>query len=61
MADFKQPKKDGIDIKIEVTSANNSSMAQDLTEMKRLGKEMKQAKTGTELQDEDELTPDPLQ
>ncbi|MBU8880526.1 hypothetical protein BGM26_16345 [Bacillus sp. FJAT-29790] len=40
--------------------SNNSSMAQDFDEMKRLGKEMKNAKTGSELLEEN-LIPDPAQ
>lgn len=40
--------------------ANNSSMAQDYEEMKRLGNEMEQNKTGQELR-EDNLKPDPIQ
>ncbi|MEH7388166.1 hypothetical protein V7147_22630 [Bacillus sp. JJ1521] len=37
---------------------NNSSMAQNLEEVEKLGKEMEQAKTATELKTVDELTPD---
>ena len=55
---MKQRKKD-LDVKVNKT--NNSSMAQDLDEIKKLGKEMNQAKTGTELQEEENLTPDPKQ
>jgi len=54
----KQRKKD---LQVKLNDANNSSMAQNLDEMKKLGKEMKQAKTGTELQEEENLTPDPKQ
>jgi len=45
----------------KVKSTNNGSMARNLKEMKRLGKEMTEAKTGTQLKEEDNLTPDPLQ
>jgi hypothetical protein len=54
---MKQRKKD---LRYKVKSNNNSSMAQDLDEIKKLGKEMEQAKTNTELQEE-ELTQDPKQ
>ena len=37
------------DLRYKVQSNNNSSMAQDLDEMKKLGKEMEQAPTDTEL------------
>lgn len=40
--------------------ANNSSMAQNFEEMKKLGNEMKNTKTGSELLEES-LTPDPIQ
>ena len=49
------------DLQVKLNDANNSSMAQDLDEMKKLGKEMNNAKTGTELQEEENLTPDPKQ
>ncbi|WP_462410257.1 hypothetical protein [Neobacillus sp. Marseille-QA0830] len=39
----------------------NGSMARNLEEVKKLGKEMEQAKTGTELEEEDHKTADPLQ
>jgi hypothetical protein len=55
---MKQRKKDTHD-KLDI--ANNSSMAQDLDEIKKLGKEMDNAKTGTELEEEENLTPDPKQ
>ena len=55
---MKQRKKD---TPIKLNTANNSSMAQDLDEIKKLGKEMNNAKTGTELQEEEDLTPDPKQ
>ncbi|MCM3570986.1 hypothetical protein [Neobacillus mesonae] len=42
------------------TKNNNSSMAQNLSEMKKLGKEMEEAKTGSELREEN-LTQDPQQ
>jgi hypothetical protein len=54
---MKQRKRD---LRYKVQSNNNSSMAQDLDEIKKLGKEMEQAKTDTELQEE-ELTQDPKQ
>jgi hypothetical protein len=54
---MKQRKRD---LRYKVKSNNNSSMAQDLDEIKKLGKEMEQAKTDTELQEE-ELTQDPKQ
>ncbi|WP_409974029.1 hypothetical protein [Bacillus sp. Bva_UNVM-123] len=53
----KQRKKD---LHIKLNSADNSSMAQDLDEIKKLGKEMEQEKTNTELREEN-LTPDPKQ
>ena len=55
---MKQRKKDTHD---KLDTANNSSMAQDLDEIKKLGKEMNNAKTGTELEEEENLTPDPKQ
>ena len=48
------------DLVYKVQSNNNSSMAQDLDEMKKLGKEMEQAPTDTELQEENQ-TRDPKQ
>ena len=48
------------DLRYKVQSNNNSSMAQDLDEMKKLGKEMEQAPTDTELQEENQ-TRDPKQ
>lgn len=45
----------------KIKNADNSSMAQNLEEMKKLGKEMEQEKTGLELKKEDGLTPDPKQ
>lgn len=48
------------DLHIKLNSADNSSMAQDLDEIKKLGKEMEQEKTNTELREEN-LTPDPKQ
>ncbi|WP_162829842.1 hypothetical protein [Neobacillus bataviensis] len=45
----------------ELKSADNSSMAQNLEEVKELGKQMKKAKTGTELKEERNKTQDPLQ
>jgi hypothetical protein len=49
------------DLHFKVNTNNNSSMAQDLDEMKKLGKEMDQAKTDTKLKEEENLTPDPKQ
>ena len=46
------------DLRYKVQSNNNSSMAQDLDEMKKLGKEMEQAPTDTELEEENQ-TRDP--
>lgn len=43
-----------------LTEANNSSMTQDMEEMKRLGNEMDQSESGSELRTKD-LTPDPIQ
>ncbi|WP_409340694.1 hypothetical protein [Paenibacillus sp. MBLB4367] len=40
--------------------ANNSSMAQDMDEMKKLGNEMKHMKTGSELLENNQI-PDPMQ
>jgi hypothetical protein len=48
------------DLHYKVQSNNNSSMAQDLEEIKKLGKEMEQAPTDTELQKENQ-TRDPKQ
>ena len=48
------------DLHYKVQSNNNSSMAQDLEEIKKLGKEMEQAPTDTELQEENQ-TRDPKQ
>ena len=59
MEDSKKQRKK--DLQVKLNDANNSSMAQDLDEIKKLGKEMKKAKTGTELQEEENLTPDPKQ
>ncbi|WP_042463478.1 hypothetical protein [Neobacillus dielmonensis] len=42
-------------------SEQNGSMARNFEEVKKLGKEMDQAKTGTELEEDDHKTPDPLQ
>jgi hypothetical protein len=55
---MKQRKRD---LHFKVNTNNNSSMAQDLDEMKKLGKEMDQAKTDTKLKEEENLTPDPKQ
>ena len=48
------------ELEIKKKSADNSSMAQNLDEVKKLGKEMEQEKTNTELKKEN-LTPDPKQ
>ena len=48
------------DLHYKVQSNNNSSMAQDLEEIKKLGKEMEQAPTDNELQEENQ-TRDPKQ
>ena len=48
------------DLHYKVQSNNNSSMAQDLEEIKKLGKEMEQAPTDTELEEENQ-TRDPKQ
>ncbi|PGY12556.1 hypothetical protein [Bacillus sp. AFS031507] len=44
-----------------VEKNNNGSMARDLGEMKKLGKEMSHMKTGTQQLEEENLIPDPLQ
>lgn len=49
------------DFHVKGKAANNSSMAKDLDEIKKLGKEMEKAKTGTKLLEEENLTSDPLQ
>ena len=59
MEDSKKERKK--DLQDKLNDSNNSSMAQDLDEIKKLGKEMKKAKTGTELQEEENLSPDPKQ
>lgn len=46
--------------RLKMKSTDNSSMAQDLDEMKKLGKEMEEAKTEKELREEN-LTQDPKQ
>ena len=48
------------DLHYKVQSNNNSSMAQDLDEIKKLGKEMEQVPTDNELQEENQ-TRDPKQ
>ena len=48
------------DLRYKVLSNNNSSMAQDLEEIKKLGKEMEQAPTDTELQEQNQMR-DPKQ
>ncbi|WP_197032438.1 hypothetical protein [Bacillus sp. UNC41MFS5] len=45
----------------KVKRENNSSMAQNLEEIKKLGKEMEEEKTGPELKKEEKQTPDPQQ
>ncbi|MEH7416307.1 multidrug ABC transporter ATPase [Neobacillus drentensis] len=47
--------------KLKVEAKKNGSMTQDFDDVKKLGKEMKKAKTGTQLEEEDNKTPDPLQ
>ncbi|WP_180960153.1 hypothetical protein [Neobacillus cucumis] len=47
--------------KLKVETEKNGSMAQNFEEVKKLGKEMKEAKTGSELEEEDDKTQDPLQ
>ncbi|NHC38480.1 hypothetical protein G6549_00760 [Bacillus sp. MM2020_1] len=44
-----------------VAKNNNGSMARDLEEMKKLGKEMNQMKTGSQHVEDDHLIPDPQQ
>ncbi|MGF6953297.1 phage terminase large subunit [Neobacillus sp. B4I6] len=44
-----------------VEKNNNGSMAQNLDEMKKLGKEMNQMKTGSQQQENENLIPDPIQ
>ncbi|MBT2723665.1 hypothetical protein [Bacillus sp. ISL-46] len=44
-----------------VEKNNNGTMAQDLDEVKKLGKEMSNMKTGTQQLEEENLIPDPLQ
>lgn len=53
----KQGKKN---LRFKIKSNDNSSMAQDLDEMEKLGKEMEQNKTEQELKEEN-LTQDPKQ
>ncbi|WP_219835830.1 hypothetical protein [Paenibacillus sp. R14(2021)] len=43
-----------------IAEAKNGSMVQDLQDMKRLGHDMKQMKTNSQLQEEG-LVPDPIQ
>jgi hypothetical protein len=52
-------KEKGLHLKLK--TADNSSMTQNLDEVKRLGKEMDNVKTGPELKEEECLTPDPKQ
>ncbi|MEH7120189.1 hypothetical protein V7128_22605 [Neobacillus vireti] len=47
--------------KLKVESKKNGSMAQNFEEVKKLGKEMEEAKTGPQLKEEEDLSPDPLQ
>ncbi|MED3561433.1 hypothetical protein [Bacillus xiapuensis] len=49
-----------LDEQLKAAKNNNSSMAQNMNEIKKLGKEMKEQKTGKELR-EGKLTQDPLQ
>lgn len=58
MDDKKKERKK--DLKSKLNSADNSSMAQNLDEIKKLGKEMEQEKTNKELREEN-LIPDPKQ
>ena len=44
-----------------VQKDDNGSMAQNLDEMKKLGKEMSTMKTGSQQLEEDNKTPDPIQ
>ncbi|MBT2727738.1 hypothetical protein J7E63_12405 [Bacillus sp. ISL-75] len=44
-----------------VEKNNNGSMAQNLDEIKKLGKEMNQMKTGSQQQENENLIPDPIQ
>jgi phage terminase large subunit len=44
-----------------VEKNKNGSMAQNLDEMKKLGKEMNHMKTGSQHLEEENLIPDPLQ
>jgi hypothetical protein len=46
---------------LSVEKNNNGSMAQDLNEMKKLGKEMSNMKTGSQHLEDDNLIPDPIQ
>lgn len=48
------------DLHGKIKKANNSSMAQNYAEIKKLGKEMEAVKTGSDLQKEN-LTSDPIQ
>ncbi|WP_202171381.1 hypothetical protein [Bacillus sp. USDA818B3_A] len=47
--------------KLKVEEKKNGSMAPNFDEVKKLGKEMKENKTGSELQENDNKDPDPLQ
>jgi len=44
-----------------VEKNNNGSMAQNLDEMKKLGKEMNNMKTGSQQLEDENLFPDPIQ
>ena len=46
---------------LSVEKNNNGSMAQNLNEMKKLGKEMSNMKTGSQHLEDDNLIPDPIQ
>jgi hypothetical protein len=46
---------------LSVEKNNNGSMAQNLNEMKKLGKEMSNMKTGSQHMEDDNLIPDPIQ
>ncbi len=56
----KKIKQEKRDPHFKVKTNNNGSMARDLDEIERLGKEMDQSKTQTELKEE-KLTQDPKQ
>lgn len=53
-------KRNQEDLQEKVKTSYNGSMATDFSEVKKLGKEMNAAKTGSELK-QDNLTSDPIQ